>query len=540
MSSPGPVLQSSPRSRLRSVIVGALITSVAAAVVVAGTVLSGTMDSSNVTLVTMGFDQDRAQLITSLIVGGIAAAAAILVTNRNWQAIVAGLVGFAALFGPTFVGETSNALGQQSGGGSFDAGGWLLTVLTLPTIGLIASWSGAALARAIRPNLISACSDLVAIGRSRRLARRLIVRPLGVALAIVLLVVTVPVFGDMVNYTPDSLMIHGGAPLAGLNGGSTDATPSDGPTDPSSIGSALPTDTPAVTGDAPTSGSGASTLPATKPWLAWKPSGNGSVITVDLPAPWKASSTKQLPLDIFTPPGYSATGALRYPVIYEADFAFNSWDHGVNIGAVLDSMIDSGEIPPMIFVFIGTGGSPYVDTECANSYDGKEWIDTYASQTVVSYVDSHYQTIARADARATLGFSQGAYCASTLVLRHPDVFGTAVAFSGYYRAGKGAPESVLPFGGNAALLAAYSPMTLLSQIPVAQHSALDFIIVADPQQGSYGPRAAEFASALGAAGYAFVSISAQVEHGWVQVRQTLRPALDAWAARLATTGALTS
>jgi enterochelin esterase-like enzyme len=537
MSFSGPVLQATPRSRLRLASVNALTTSVVAAVVVAATVISGSMDASNVTLVTMGFDQDRAQLITSLIVGGIAAAAAVLVTNRTWQATLAGLAGFAALFGPTFAGETNNAIGQKSGGGSFDLAGWLLTVLTLPTIGFIAGWAGATLARAVRPSLIRAGSDLVGVGGSRRLSRRLIVRPLSLALVLVLLVVTVPVFGDMVNYTPDSRMIHGGAPLTGLTGGPPDAT-SAGPTNSGSTGSATPSDLPIGAVPAPTPSG--STTPVQKPWLAWKPSGHGSVSTAMLPAPWKGTSAKHLALDIYTPPGYSTTSTLRYPTIYEADYAYGSWDHALNISAVLDSMIDSGEIPPAIFVFIGTGGAPHPDTECANSYDGKEWIDTYASQTVVSYVDSHYQTITRADARATLGFSQGAYCAATLVLRHPAVFGTAISFSGYYRAGKGAPESVAPFGGNASLLAAYSPMTLLSQIPEVKRSGLDFIIVADPQQGSYGPRGAEFANALAAAGYPFQWIPAQVQHGWVQVRQTFEPALDAWAARLASTGALTS
>jgi heme/copper-type cytochrome/quinol oxidase subunit 3 len=81
-----------------------------AAVVVALAVVSGSMDSSNTTLVLMGFDQDRAQLITSLLIGGVAAAAALLATNSNRPSIVAGLLAFAALFGHTFLHETRAAI----------------------------------------------------------------------------------------------------------------------------------------------------------------------------------------------------------------------------------------------------------------------------------------------------------------------------------------------------------------------------------------------------------------------------------------------
>jgi hypothetical protein len=104
------------RSRRWNPVIGAALV----AVVVVAAVASGTMDSSNTTLVVMGFDADRAQLITSLLVGGVAAAAASLVANRSGQATLFGLIGFAALFGPTFVTETSNALASTGIDGSFD------------------------------------------------------------------------------------------------------------------------------------------------------------------------------------------------------------------------------------------------------------------------------------------------------------------------------------------------------------------------------------------------------------------------------------
>ena len=534
-------------SRLRPALLPAAATALVAAAIVTLTVVSGTMDSTNATLVAMGFDQDRAQLITSLIVGGIAAAAAVIVANRADFATLAGLGGFVALFVPTFVGETNNALTPTLGAGSFDLVGWLLTVLTLPTIGFIASWSGSTLARAVRPTLVQAGLDVATMVRGRRLERRLAVPPLRIALALALLAVTVPVFGDMVNYTPDTRMLQGGAPLAGLagapddpNAGSYPLPSAANPTDAGAIDATTPGDS-AGPGDStgPTAGASSATPAGSQqPWLAWTPTGHGSMSSAVFAAPWKGVPTKQLGIDVYTPPGYSATGTRRYPVIYEADYAFNSWDHGVNITAVMDSLIDSGAIPPTIVVFMGTNGAPYPDTECANSFDGREWINTYMSQTVPAYLDSHYLTIANPGARAMMGFSQGAYCAATLVLQHPGVFGSAIAFSGYYRAGWGAPASGNPFNNDNATELAASPTVLVKQVPAVSRSGLFFVLIANPKQTAYGPRAAQFAATLKADGYGCASVAAQVDHGWVQVRQTLPTALEDWAGHLGASGVL--
>ena len=175
---------------------------VVVAVVVVAAVASGAMDSAERTLVLMGFDADRARLITALLVGGAAAAAAALAVNKTAPATSAGLGGFAILFGYTFAHQTHSALKASGVTGSFDLNGWLLTLLALATSGVVASWAGATLALGVRPALVEAGRAVADFVRSRRLDRGRLRLPLGVVVVVVLLFVSVPVFGDMSTTRP--------------------------------------------------------------------------------------------------------------------------------------------------------------------------------------------------------------------------------------------------------------------------------------------------------------------------------------------------
>jgi hypothetical protein len=488
--------------RARPLIVIVAAAAAVAAVVAAAAVVTGTMDSTNATLVRMGFDADRAHLIAALVIGAVAAAAAALVTDRATPPTLAGLCVVWALFGSTLVRQTQDALKATGANGSFDLTGWLLTTLALATSGLISGWVGATLILAIRPKLAEAAGNVGAAVLSRRLARAHLRSPIAVVLVAILLAVSVPVFGDMVNYTTDARMLHGAPPKVGLAGGEV----------------------------APKA---AGTTSTQQPWRSWMPTGGGSIYEADLPAPWKNKSSATERIDIYAPPGYDPQGKLRYPVLYEAPFPYDLWDKSINIGVALDSLIDSGKIPPVIVVFVNDFNFPILDTECADSVDGTQWMDKFISSTVVSYMDSNYLTITKATARATTGFSEGGYCAAILALRHPTVFGTSIPFSAYFFAGEGNPESGRPFAGSPSALAEASPMILASQLTAAERAMLYFIVIAQPSQPLYGTEATEFERLLLAENYQFVGLNAGVPHGWDQVRGELPAALEAWAVHMA-------
>ncbi len=512
-----------------------------AAVVVVGAVVSGTVESSDVALVVMGFDPDRAQLITALVVGAVVAAMAALAAPRTRFATLLGIAGVAALYLQTFVAETQNALAATGALGSFSPGGWIVTLATLAVIGTLAAAAGATLAVALRPALIATGSDLGLLlggGRDRVASLR---RPIVAVLVLILLVVTVPAFGDMVNLSPDALMLGGveRIPLSGGAPSSAASRPSDGgggatATTGPTVGSTTDPSAGPTTGSTSTPGSATapgSSAGGSRPWLAWRPSGAGRVVNYDVPAPWTGGTRTVADFSVYTPPGYDPAGSRSYPVLYEAPTGFTLWDKGTGATAALDSLIDSGAMPASIVVFIDEWGAPFPDSECANSTNGQMKMETFISKTVPEYVDSHYRTIARPAGRGIMGMSAGGFCAAMLALRHPDVFGTSISFSGYYEAGSANSNSARPFVTPAAL-AAYSPARLISTLAPQVRVSLYLVVVADPSQPFYGPEAANFEQLLKADGYRYKAIDSAYTHGWPQVRNEFPAVAADWGARL--------
>jgi hypothetical protein len=503
----------------------------AAAVVVLVAVFSGTVESTDQTLVLMGFDPDRAQLITALILGGVAAAMVTLVVDRVGFATLLGLGSLVVLYAQTFGTETTNAVGSNGATGVFDPLGWMLTLATLTVIGALSGWAGATLAAALRPPLIStlvAARDLVT---SRPRNPRLVRRPIVAVIVIVVLAVTVPAFGDMVNLSPDALMLNGGQHNGLIPGDSFPAVSPGAPASPTPSSAASPTSSPGAGGSPATR---ATFLPGSEPWLAWQPQGLGNMVPVDMAAPWVGGSRNVSGIDVYTPPGYSDTGDRRYPVVYEAPTGFELWQKGTNITAALDDLIDSGRMPAAIVVFIDSIGAPVIDSQCADTPDKKQWFETYISQTVVQYVDRRFHTIMDPSARAIMGMSAGGFCAPMLALRHPDVFGTAISFSGYFWAGAAGPNSATPFGKQADL-DAHSP-ALLAPKYSGDRSKLYFVVIAKPDQGFYGPAANEFDAILSKSGFNHLAVASTYTHGWQQVRNETPGALEAWAARMVISG----
>lgn len=535
------------------------------ALVVVGALFSGIVEGSNATLQLMGFDPDRSQLVTALSVGAIAAAASTIATGRIGGATLLGVLSVAALFSGTFVAETRSAMSSIGPAGSFDTGGWIITLLTLVTSGLVAAWAGAALASTARPALADACRMFgwivgrlftlaarlpfprlarariglwarlaLASNRSGRrlgrrpgpLQRRVVFRAGVVGVFAVVLLVAIPVFGDLVNYSPDSHMLHGGRSLQGFEGPASIPTQRSVP---------LPIPSLAVAPDSPQASNPPPNSAYPRPWLSWRSSGGGHVVAYQLPAPWQNGKSSQVEVTVYTPAGYHSNGTLKYPTLYEVPWNFATWDKAVAFTITLDALIEAGTIPPTIVVSVDAGVGPYPDSECANSYDGLEWYDQFVAQTVVPWVDAHYRTIVAPAARAIMGMSQGGYCAAILALHHPDVFGTSISFSGYFYAGAAGPNSARPFGFDPQAIKAASPDVVVGQLRPAVRAGLYFIVVAQPSQALYGQQANEFNLLLTANGYPHLAIAATEPHGWVQVRQELAPALEAWAARLVVT-----
>ncbi|HYK95638.1 MAG TPA: alpha/beta hydrolase-fold protein [Candidatus Dormibacteraeota bacterium] len=502
------------------------------AVSVAGLLLigSGFGTDTGAALVVMGFSPDRASLLTGLLMEFLLVAGGTLALADPRSAVLAAVGVFVAFYSGTFFAETENAMHGSTAGASFDPVGWGLTVLTLAATVSVVGVSVALLAGAARRRIAAAISDLRAIGRGDRAPDRFR-GPVVVATALAAIFVAAPILGDMLNYEPDVHMRADAKPGTGLTGSSPDATVPP-------VTSGLSEDIFNHGGVVGSAGNNVtSILSAARPWLAWKPSGAGTVEAFSMPAPWVGlpSNTQ---ISVYLPPGYATTAA-HYPVVYEVPHAMASWITSANLPSQMDALIDSGAIPAEIVVFVWERGGPYPDSECANSIDGREWFETWLVTTVVPTIDARYRTIASPAARSVMGFSQGGYCAPMLTLRHPDVFSTAIAFSGYFQAGvrsSETPNAWRPYGGNQSAENQVSPLLRVLDFSNHRGASLFFELSADTHEAFFGPQVRAFTAALQGSGIPFVVFPTHLGHAWAAVRAQIAVVLETLAQRQSALG----
>jgi hypothetical protein len=95
-----------------------------------------------------------------------------------------------------------------------------------------------------------------------------------------------------------------------------------------------------------------------------------------------------------------------------------------------EQAMQRGEIQEMILVFPNAGnklgGSFYLSSPAIGDYE------TYLTQELVDYVDSHYRTLPQRASRGIAGCSVGGDGAAHLGLKYPDVYTVVVAQSGVY------------------------------------------------------------------------------------------------------------
>ena len=312
------------------------------------------------------------------------------------------------------------------------------------------------------------------------------------------------------------------------------ASPSPGPS-----ASPKPSPSPAfpaglVAGPLPGSLITSGAVSSTHPWSGSRPTGSGTWRIVSLPAPWTGGTRSTVTLDVYLPPGYAGT-TRRYPVIYEAPQGIGTWQDGMQLTSVMDALITGGQIPPMILVFARSSGGPFADSECANSVDGREWFDRFMSSNLVRWADDHLRTIATSAARATLGFSQGGYCAAALVANHPGIFSTALSFSGYFVAGihtGTTPDAWRPFNDLPAVEYRVSPMTVVPRVSASLRSRLFFVLASNPDAGLYGPQIKQFAAVLHGAGVSMAIFPTPLGHSFEAARTLLPAMLELVAGRM--------
>ena len=133
---------------------------------------------------------------------------------------------------------------------------------------------------------------------------------------------------------------------------------------------------------------------------------------------------------IYLPPSYAANANRRYPVVYLLHgygLTAERWMSFANLAELSDKDIAAGAMKEMILVnpdaHTKWDGSMY-----SASLTTGDW-EAYIADDLVSYIDSHYRTIANRMSRGLGGHSMGGYGTVRIGMKRPDVFSSLYIMS---------------------------------------------------------------------------------------------------------------
>jgi enterochelin esterase-like enzyme len=144
----------------------------------------------------------------------------------------------------------------------------------------------------------------------------------------------------------------------------------------------------------------------------------GTLAHVQYPSPGHLAPKDANNLVIYTPPGYDAKRARPYPTLWlshgggENELGWTTQGAAANI---LDNLIASGEIEPLVVVM--PNGSGFPDSDFSEAYD-QDLITR-----MIPWVEARYHVSRQASDRAFSGLSMGGMLTNSFLVKHPEVFG---------------------------------------------------------------------------------------------------------------------
>lgn len=185
---------------------------------------------------------------------------------------------------------------------------------------------------------------------------------------------------------------------------------------------------------------------------------------------------------VYLPPGFSES--TRYPAVYLLHGMPGSPSEylaGTQLADYADVAISSGALRPFIAVMPAAGPRRQYNGEWAG-----RWEDGLVDETV-PWVDASLPTIASPRERVIAGLSAGGYGAIDIALRHPDTFGAAESWSGYFT-----PLHDGPFKDATPLvLAAHDPTVLVrSERQLLRRDGTRFFVSSGPSHSHWFKEAA--------------------------------------------------
>lgn len=131
---------------------------------------------------------------------------------------------------------------------------------------------------------------------------------------------------------------------------------------------------------------------------------------------------------VILPPSYDKARHRRYPVLYFLHGFTATADKYMGYIPFEAALQAAGEGPQEMIVVVPDshtrfGGSMYSNSPTVGNFED------YIAADLVGWVDGHYRTIPRREARGLAGHSMGGYGTLKLGMKHPDVFGALYAMN---------------------------------------------------------------------------------------------------------------
>lgn len=138
-----------------------------------------------------------------------------------------------------------------------------------------------------------------------------------------------------------------------------------------------------------------------------------------------ASMGREVGYNIYLPPGYAERPQDRFPVVYHLAGMGDTESSELELVPVLDASIRNRSLSPMIVVFAHGGDISFYSDSREAGIMGESVI----IRDLIPQIDAHYRTIATRAGRGLQGFSMGGFGALKLGFKHPQQFGSIVAYT---------------------------------------------------------------------------------------------------------------
>lgn len=229
---------------------------------------------------------------------------------------------------------------------------------------------------------------------------------------------------------------------------------------------------------------------------------------------------------IYLPESYDQNPEKRFPVLYllhgyPGDEG--QWLTNADIQFVLDDLIKTGRLKPLIVVFPDGNGPKITDSQYVNAKTKNQNLEDYIVSDLTKDVDGKFRTIQNRRSRAIGGNSSGAFGAVNLGLKHNSKFGVILSFSGYFYNWRNQLTDTL--GKDQKAINDNSPAIYLNSITIDPATYI-YLIKGTRDWGSLGELNVQFAEQLKAKNVNYDLSSFKGIHGWGLWTAALPSALD--------------